>query len=110
MNSNITRGRKPFRGAKIIAAVTAGSLAAFGIGSAAFAGENDESRSSAKFLGGSLLANNVDLDSIAALAGVSALNEGSAADDTQVTDLDLTALSALNVTISEGLQSHSAIS
>ena len=85
-----------------IAAATAGAViltsALVPIGASAAPGDHSEAR--AQFLSGSILTG-INLDSIAGLAGTEAINTG-AGTVTDTTDLDLTALSLLNVTIPNG--------
>ncbi|WP_218220853.1 DUF3693 domain-containing protein [Nesterenkonia sp. Act20] len=66
------------------------------------AAPGDESRASAQFLGGSVLSG-IDLSSIAGLAGVEAENFGTPEPEISSTDLDVTALSAIQVVVSDGV-------
>ncbi|WP_110589774.1 choice-of-anchor G family protein, partial [Microbacterium suaedae] len=68
----------------------------------ASAAPGDESASSSQFVSGSLL-DAIDLSSIAGVAGTEASNSGDPAPVIDTTDLDITALSAINVTIADGV-------
>lgn len=85
-----------------IAAATAGAviLTSALVPMAASAAPGDHSEARSQFLSGSILTG-IDLDSIVGLAGTEAINTG-AGTVTDTTDLDVTALSALNVTIPSG--------
>ncbi|MGO3146444.1 MAG: IPT/TIG domain-containing protein, partial [Leucobacter sp.] len=70
---------------------------------AAQAAPGDTSTSEARFLGGSLLLDGVELDTAAVLESASSLNSGSPTDVVDTSSIDLTALSLLNVTIPGGV-------
>lgn len=88
-----------------LAFTTAGALAVFGGGSAAFAAPGDDSAATGTFLGGSIL-DLIDLDDIASLEGAEAANDG--VPDETVTDyntLDLSVLGGVvTVTSPTGVQ------
>lgn len=92
-------GRRLFRATAIVGVVALMSTGAL----AAVAAPGDSSNAQARFLSGSLLTSAGTLDSLLALQGSTATNNGSATADTQTSSLDLTALSALNVTIPGGV-------
>ncbi|MTD14456.1 choice-of-anchor G family protein [Nakamurella sp. YIM 132087] len=67
------------------------------------AGPGDVSAGSARFLGGTLLAGGVPLNSIVSLGGAAATNSGTATPITDVTGLEPSVLSALTVNLPGGL-------
>ncbi len=68
------------------------------------ASPSDSSNAAARFLSGTLATSAGTLDSVVALNGVSATNNGDATPDTQSNALDATALSAINVSLPSGVQ------
>lgn len=71
-------------------------------GASAMAGPGDSSNSSAQFLSGSLLAG-IPVTTIAGLGGAAATNAGDPETDVDAVGLDVTALSAVNVTVPGGV-------
>jgi hypothetical protein len=86
-------------------AVAASVVPIFAVGTSltpAAAQEGDYSRGAAQFLSGEILG--LDLDNVAELAGVEAVNDGLDETVFDANPLDLTVLNSLNVTIPGGLQ------
>ncbi|MFA7498419.1 MAG: choice-of-anchor G family protein, partial [Leucobacter sp.] len=79
------------------------TLVGFGVATPAVAAPGDFSEAESRFLSGSLLLDGVDLDSIAALAGVDATHDGTGGPVISTTDLDLAALGLVNVEIPGGV-------
>ncbi|WP_019182002.1 choice-of-anchor G family protein, partial [Microbacterium yannicii] len=79
------------------------ALAMFGGVTAAHAGPGDSSNATGTFLGGSIL-DLIDLDAVADIEGAAASNDGTPPTVTDFNNLDLTALSLVNVTSPGGIQ------
>ncbi|GAA1536047.1 choice-of-anchor G family protein [Microbacterium ginsengiterrae] len=99
----MSKGRKALGKSRVVSVAAVAALVVGHVmgANAAFAAPGDHSEARSQFLSGSILTG-IDLDSVAGLAGTEAVNEGGPV-VTDITDLDLTVLSALNVNIPGGV-------